>query len=66
MLEDIDDEDQAIILLCSWPKSYEEFVDTTILGENKIVFGLHFHFLFSFSENYFHFQKIKILKIYLI
>jgi len=26
------------------------------------VFGLHFHFLFSFSENCFHFQNIWILK----
>ena len=26
------------------------------------MFGLHFYFLFLFSENCFHFQKIKILK----
>jgi len=34
--------------------------------EFKGVFGLHFHFLFSFSENCFHFQNIRILKICLV
>ena len=33
---------------------------------HKRAFGLYFHFLFLFFENYFHFQKIKILKIYLV
>ena len=30
------------------------------------MFSLHFHFLFSFSENCFHFQKIRILKTCLV
>ena len=30
------------------------------------MFGFYFHFLFSFSKNYFYFQKIRILKICLV